>query len=113
MGGFAPAMRPLLIAAALALFTAWPARAAAPPIHTDVNGDGLADVALLDDVDSIDAAGATVLFGSRDRGAPAAREEPGDRGFRIVGGPSDTMGGAEVIGDVNGDGLADVLAVVG
>ena len=106
-------MRPLFIATVALLLTAGPARAAAAPLHSDVNGDGLADVALLDDIESIDAAGATVLFGTRDRSAPAVREEPGDRGFRIVAGGSDSMGGAKVIGDVNGDGLADVLAVAG
>ncbi|HVL97536.1 MAG TPA: hypothetical protein VM266_16895 [Solirubrobacteraceae bacterium] len=105
-------MHALPIAAILLLLAAGPARAAEPLSH-DVNGDGLADVAMLDDVESIDADGATVLFGARDRSGSQYHEEPGDRGFRITAGDGESMGGAEIIGDVNGDGLADVLAIVG
>jgi hypothetical protein len=99
----------------------WPARAravaiAAVPVTAagakalshDVNGDGLADVAFTDYIDSIDSPGATVVYGARDRSAPASRDAPGLRGFRVTG--DETLTSAEVVRDVNGDGLVDVLA---
>jgi hypothetical protein len=79
----------------------------------DVNGDGLADVVMSDYVDTEDSPGVTVLFGSRDRGMPAGRDQPGERGFRIVEANEDGLAPAEIIGDVNGDGLADILVTDG
>ena len=93
---------------ALLLCLAAPAPAAAAAGTQDVNGDGLADVAYTDFIDSIDSPGATVVFGTRDRSAPANREQPGPGGFRVTW-ENESLAGAEVVGDVNGDALADVL----
>jgi len=84
--------------------------AAAPAAAFDINGDGLADAVTSDYIDSIDSTGTSVVFGARDRTAPASRTAPGDRGFRIVDN-SGTLyeGTATAIGDVNGDGLDDIL----
>ena len=83
-----------------------------PILDRDVNGDGLADVALPDLLDSIDADGVSVIFGSRDRAATPSRQNPGERGFRITF-ASGSVADAELIGDANGDGLADVLVTDG
>jgi hypothetical protein len=87
----------------------------------DVNGDGLADVAVALNVDSDEDAGTVaVVFGKAD---PATVDVFGDRfapptwGIRAVGrasgmqlGSGDATGAAmAAAGDVNGDGLGDVL----
>jgi hypothetical protein len=87
----------------------------------DVNGDGLADVAVALNVDSDEDAGTVaVVFGKPDT---ATVDVSGDRfatptwGIRAVGGASgmllgsgDATGAAmAAAGDVNGDGLGDVL----
>src|SRR4029077_2398346 len=67
-------------------------------------GDGVADVVYTDSEPGEGFGnGATVAFGARDRSAPPAA---GERGFDIGG---DDIELAAVVGDVNGDGLADVL----
>jgi hypothetical protein len=85
-----------------------PATGAAKPSSHDVNGDGLADVVVTQYRDSIDSHYATVIFGSRDRAATVSATKPGARGFRInaqyVG-----IETAEIMGDANGDGLADIF----
>lgn len=80
----------------------------------DINGDGLADIivgAFLADVNGVtDAGTAYVVFGKTDT-APVAVASLGSGGFPINGiAPNDRVG-AEVsgAGDVNGDGLADVI----
>jgi hypothetical protein len=83
---------------------------AAPAAAYDINGDGLADAVTSDNIDSIDSDGTSVVFGSRDRTAPASRTAPGDRGLRIVDRSGrEYEGTATAIGDVNGDGLAEIL----
>jgi hypothetical protein len=89
-----------------ALIVLTPTAAAAAPMTRDVNGDGLADVGVAD-YDACGPEQAAVIFGSRDRGGPVSRDAPGARGFLIVG--ESCIERAEVIGDGNGDGLADVL----
>lgn len=64
---------------------------------------------MTDYVDTEDSPGVTVLFGSRDRSMPSGRDQPGDHGFRIIEANEDTFAHAEIIGDVNGDALADIL----
>ena len=103
------ATRRILALAALCLVVA-PASASArvSVIPSDVNGDGLADVLVTDSVDVVDSTNkATVIFGSRERGAVPNYDQPGARGFRIGGGGGIEY--AEIAGDTNGDGLADVL----
>lgn len=88
----------------------------------DVNGDGLGDVAVLHEPrDPEEDVSVLVLFGRRDR-ATIQAVAPGGAGF-IVSDPPDQVpsdrrglvdasaGGASVTGagDVNGDGLSDVL----
>jgi hypothetical protein len=80
------------------------AAASAAAVSRDANGDGLADVVYLDTPTSEDGAGgATVVLGTGNRSAPTSLT---GRGFHIAG---TAVTSAEVIGDVNGDGLADVL----
>ena len=92
----------------------------------DVNGDGRDDAIvgapLADAAGRLDAGAAYVVFGGGPRGR-VALGAPGERGFRIDGavplgpgmqhagsGPLTSGAGAVVagLGDVNGDGLADV-----
>jgi hypothetical protein len=80
----------------------------------DVNGDGLADLIIgaprADQSGGADAGEAYVVFGRADS-APVdlAVLEPG--GFRITGLAADDLAGRSVssAGDVNGDGLADLI----
>jgi hypothetical protein len=86
----------------------------------DVNGDGLADVAVALSVDSDEGAGTVaIVFGKADTAAvdvSAGRFDTPTWGIRAVGGTSglllgsaDGTGAAMAgAGDVNGDGLADV-----
>jgi hypothetical protein len=90
----------------LGLMLLLPAVAAGAPMTRDVNGDGLADVGVAD----YEACGpdqAAVVFGSRDRTPPVSRDAPGERGFLMTA--ESCVMRADVIGDVDGDGLADVL----
>jgi hypothetical protein len=80
----------------------------------DVNGDGLTDVLVgprsFDGPDRTDSGAAYVIFGSRDR-VPVDLANLGQRGFQIRGAAAgDEAGhGLSGPGDVNGDGLADVV----
>src|SRR5262245_25311403 len=97
-----------LAAASVALsLLASPALAApapAPPLTQDVNGDGVADLVYSGRVGSsaIDSQ-AVLVLGSRDRSAPTGAA---GRVFRF---PHGSISGASIVGDVNGDGLADIL----
>ncbi|MGZ4271390.1 MAG: hypothetical protein ACXVSX_19540 [Solirubrobacteraceae bacterium] len=87
----------------------------------DVNGDGLADVAVPLAIDSDEDAGTVaIVFGKRDTATidlSAGRFDPPTWGIRAVGafsglmlGSTDGTGaGVAAAGDVNGDGLGDVL----
>lgn len=107
------AVRLLAIAAALG---ADPAAAGSVPSAAshDVNGDGLADVL----VPGAEVQGrygyvftrsAVVVLGSS-AATPVDRRAIGDRGFTIVAGGE--MDAPEMAGDVDGDGLADVVVEV-
>ncbi len=75
----------------------------------DVNGDGLGDL-IVGEPQAGDAGAAYVVFGKRDV-APVELSLLGNDGFRIVGAvPGDGAGrSVAAAGDVNGDGLADLL----
>src|SRR4051812_24623402 len=82
----------------------------------DVNGDGVADTVVgaprANPADREDAGSAFVVFGRPgDTGGELDLSELGDRGFRVNGAAAGDMLGWSVdgAGDVNGDGLADVL----
>jgi FG-GAP-like repeat len=98
-------VRPILLAALFVVALATPADG------FDVNGDGLADAVTNDYIHTdSDSPGATVVFGARDRSAPASLTAPGERGFRIFSSRYGSMDGeVRAIGDVNGDGRADVM----
>jgi len=80
----------------------------------DVNGDGLSDIiigAFLADPNDIASAGESyVVFGKSD-GAPVDLDNLGSEGFRIVGVSVEDYSGGSVsgAGDVNGDGLDDLI----
>ena len=81
-------------------------------IAGDVNGDGLADVivgAPFSDEGGVDAGAAVVVFGSP-LGAAVDGANLGSHGFVIRGTTSNSVSCESVIGvgDVNGDGLADL-----
>jgi len=85
-------------------------------IAGDVNGDGLADVIVgargNDGVGNFDKGSVYVVFGRVDTAAITLGEPGrGDRGFEINGESSSDQLGWSVAGagDVNGDGLADLL----
>ena len=68
----------------------------------DINGDGRADV-LIDGSSAV-----SVIFGPLG-GTPVDPATPGDRGFVVQGRPSDTYYTPRAAGDVNGDGLEDIV----
>ena len=80
----------------------------------DVNGDGIDDVLVAsfgaDNNGRPDSGSAHVLFGSTSA-TTIDLASPGSRGFRIDGAGSDDQAGvsARAAGDVNGDGLDDVI----
>ena len=79
------------------------------PATSDMNGDGLDDLAMYGYLSSVDPGPPwplRVMFGKRDSGFVDVRE-PGSWGY-ILDGPFGH--GASVVGDVNGDGRADILA---
>lgn len=80
----------------------------------DANGDGLADVivgANEADVGTIQTAGVSYLVLGKTDAAPVDPANLGPGGFRINGIDSDDRSGRSVsgVGDVNGDGLADII----
>lgn len=79
----------------------------------DVNGDGVPDYAVGDlgrDGPGVDSGGSVfVIFGARRGGVVDVAGSRGV-GYRIWGAPGDSVGGAvAAAGDVNGDGVPDVL----
>ncbi len=79
----------------------------------DVNGDGVPDYAVGDpgrDGPGVDSGGSVfVVFGARRGGVVDVAGSRG-AGYRIWGAPGDSVGGAvAAAGDVNGDGVPDVL----
>ena len=78
----------------------------------DVNGDGLADVALgADSTATANSDGAYVVYGQR-AAEPAVLDtaDLGQRGYRVLGGPGTSTGYAvSGVGDVDGDGRDDLL----
>jgi hypothetical protein len=97
---------PVAAACAALCFPAASASAApAPPLSHDVNGDGTADVAYVGAVGhSAENTIVLLVLGSRDRSAA-----PTTANGRVIRFTGKELGDATVIGDVNGDGLADVL----
>ena len=81
----------------------------------DVNGDGLTDVIIgapnTDNSGRDNSGSAYVIFGVEDPDSPLDLNEIGSRGFRIDGAAAGDWAGVAVTGagDVNGDGLADVV----
>ncbi len=80
----------------------------------DVNGDGLADLvigAYRADAGGNGGAGQTFVVFGRNDGTPIDLEALGNGGFRIDGIDPDDRSGVSVsgAGDVNGDGLADLI----
>ena len=79
----------------------------------DVNGDGIDDLVVsVFHKDALFTARAAVLFGRSNIGGDGVVELDdldGTNGFVIQGfGPADTWGPVGIVGDVNGDGLADI-----
>jgi hypothetical protein len=83
----------------------------------DVNGDGLDDMLVGEPSSGRDWSGVTsVVFGSRDPfpSELSAATLNGQNGFRIFGDPGNSMGVSVAgAGDVNGDGLADIVVGAG
>lgn len=79
----------------------------------DMNGDGLMDVALIvakaDPLGRKDAGLVSIIFGRRSHGCVSAGV-PGERGFVVQGAFAfNYLGVADSAGDVNGDGLDDII----
>lgn len=82
--------------------------AGAPVGVGDVNGDGIGDLAFADRKAYGEPGRVTVLFGGAapwDLVAP----QTGGRGFVIDGRPGSRLGTVAAAGDVNGDGIGDLL----
>lgn len=95
--------------------TDWAGVAVATTLLGDLNGDGRADLllgAFQNDAGGRDAGAAYVVFGKADGTTIDLRDvASGSGGFKVVGAnPGDRAGRAPaVIGDLNGDGLAELL----
>ena len=79
----------------------------------DINGDGISDLLIgAPEAPSGTGQGATyVVFGSRQPFAPSFSlgSLTGNNGFKITGSSGDSAGSSISSGDINGDGIADVL----
>jgi FG-GAP-like repeat/FG-GAP repeat len=78
----------------------------------DVNGDGRLDVVVGTSGSAIDSGSAYVIFGGSSVNGTLDLAALGGRGFRIDGDPSGAPIRSVSLGDVNGDGRADVIVGV-
>ena len=93
------------------------ARSLQPVGSGDVNGDGRPDIVVADSsatVNGKEIAGlVSVVFGGRNLRS-VHRDALGANGFRVLGAAAgDSLGGASIVGDVNGDRCDDLLVVGG
>ena len=76
----------------------------------DVNGDGYDDIALVVPVEADDAGRLWVVFGAADDPEISFSDvEAGSGGFSVLGAPGEQFGWAVAGGDIDGDGLDDVI----
>lgn len=83
-----------------------------PPPTSDVNGDGIGDLIVSSPADSTGGtnAGAVFVFFGRSQSFQLDGLGAGDADIKLVGQkPGDAFGTCACVGDVNGDGVADLL----